>query len=95
MSETTQTAGSEHTAYDGEFLVDAKGIKVHFPIKRGVIFDKTIGHVYAVDGVDLQIRTGGSHGQSIGLANVLNIGGKLRIINDMLQHKAIAVNEGA
>ncbi len=62
MSETTQKANGEHTAYDGEFLVDAKGIKVHFPIKRGVIFDKTIGHVYAVDGVDLQIRTGETYG---------------------------------
>ena len=43
---------------------------------------------------DLQIRTGGSHGQAIGLANVLNIGSKLEVINDMLQHKAITVNEG-
>ncbi|MEO7268199.1 MAG: oligopeptide/dipeptide ABC transporter ATP-binding protein [Knoellia sp.] len=38
-------------------------MKVHFPIKRGVIFDKTIGHVYAVDGVDLAIR----HGETYGL----------------------------
>ena len=37
-------------------LADVRGVKVHFPIKRGVIFDKVIGHVYAVDGVDLQIR---------------------------------------
>lgn len=62
MSEATQKADGEHTAYDNEFLVDAKGIKVHFPIKRGVIFDKTIGHVYAVDGVDLQIRNGETYG---------------------------------
>ena len=25
--------------------------RVHFPIQRGVLFDRTIGHVYAVDGV--------------------------------------------
>jgi peptide/nickel transport system ATP-binding protein len=37
-------------------------VKVHFPIKRGVIFDRTIGFVYAVDGVDLQIRTGETYG---------------------------------
>jgi hypothetical protein len=42
---------------------------------------------------DLQIRTGGSHGQAIGLANVLNIGAKLQVINDMLQHKAVAPAE--
>ena len=60
----TAPAEAEGTAYDsGDVLVDVKGIKVHFPIKRGVIFDKTIGHVYAVDGVDLQIR----HGETYGL----------------------------
>ena len=49
------TTQSDRTAYaDGDVLVDVRGIKVHFPIKRGVIFDKTIGHVYAVDGVDLR-----------------------------------------
>ena len=40
----------------------SRGVKVHFPIKRGVIFDKTIGHVYAVDGVDLKIRRGETYG---------------------------------
>ena len=39
-----------------------RGVKVHFPIKRGVIFDKVIGYVYAVDGVDLQIRRGETYG---------------------------------
>ncbi|WP_404381144.1 ATP-binding cassette domain-containing protein [Knoellia locipacati] len=60
----THPADGGRRAYaGGDVLVDAKGIKVHFPIKRGVIFDKTIGHVYAVDGVDLQIR----HGETYGL----------------------------
>ena len=45
-----------------EILVDVKGVKVHFPIKKGVIFDKVVGHVYAVDGVDLQIRRGETYG---------------------------------
>ncbi|CAG7572315.1 peptide/nickel transport system ATP-binding protein [Barrientosiimonas humi] len=45
-----------------DVLLDARGVKVHFPIKRGVIFDKTIGYVYAVDGVDLQIRRGETYG---------------------------------
>ena len=35
---------------------------MHFPIKKGVFFDKTIGYVYAVDGVDLQIRRGETYG---------------------------------
>ncbi len=45
-----------------EVLVDVKGVKVHFPIKRGVVFDKTIGYVYAVDGVDLTIHKGETYG---------------------------------
>lgn len=47
---------------DSDVLVDVKGVKVHFPIKRGVIIDKVVGHVYAVDGVDLQIRRGETYG---------------------------------
>ena len=61
-SEATTSAQGERTADDTDLLVDAKGIKVHFPIRRGVIFDKTIGHVYAVDGVDLQIHRGETYG---------------------------------
>ncbi|YAL83988.1 ABC transporter ATP-binding protein [Dermacoccaceae bacterium W4C1] len=45
-----------------DVLLDARGVKVHFPIKRGVIFDRTIGYVYAVDGVDLKIRRGETYG---------------------------------
>ena len=41
---------------------DVQGVKVHFPIKKGVIIDRTIGYVYAVDGVDLQIRRGETYG---------------------------------
>ena len=60
--EAAESAHGGRTAYDTDLLVDAKGIKVHFPIRRGVIFDKTIGHVYAVDGVDLQIHRGETYG---------------------------------
>jgi peptide/nickel transport system ATP-binding protein len=58
-------AGHEATSTDpqpGDVLVDVRGVKVHFPIKRGAIFDRTVGHVYAVDGIDLQIRKGETYG---------------------------------
>ena len=60
----TDTATTPAPPADDErdVLVDVRGVKVHFPIKRGVIFDKVIGHVYAVDGVDLQIRRGETYG---------------------------------
>jgi len=43
-------------------LVEIADIKVHFPIKRGVVLDRTIGYVYAVDGVDLSINRGETYG---------------------------------
>lgn len=45
-----------------DVLLDVKGIKVHFPIKSGVLFDRTVGYVYAVDGVSLQVKRGETYG---------------------------------
>jgi len=56
------TVPGRHSAAPGDVLVDIQGVKVHFPIKSGVIFDRTVGHVYAVDGIDLQIRRGETYG---------------------------------
>lgn len=47
---------------EGEVLVDVRGVKVHFPIRRGLLIDRTVGHVYAVDGMDLTIRRGETYG---------------------------------
>lgn len=38
-------------------LLRVQDLKVHFPIRKG-LFKRTVGHVRAVDGVDLDIRTG-------------------------------------
>ncbi|PXY34349.1 dipeptide/oligopeptide/nickel ABC transporter ATP-binding protein [Prauserella coralliicola] len=43
-------------------LVTIDDLKVHFPIKRGIVLDRTIGYVYAVDGVDLRIERGETYG---------------------------------
>ena len=43
-------------------LLRVQGLQVHFPIKRGVFFDRTVGHVRAVDGVDLAIDRGTTYG---------------------------------
>ncbi|HTA12520.1 MAG TPA: oligopeptide/dipeptide ABC transporter ATP-binding protein [Solirubrobacteraceae bacterium] len=42
----------------GELLVRVRGLTKHFPITRGVIFQRKIGAVQAVDGVDLDIHAG-------------------------------------
>lgn len=40
-----------------EALIKTEGLQVHFPIKKG-LFSRTIGHVYAVDGVDFSLEKG-------------------------------------
>ncbi|WP_370945256.1 ABC transporter ATP-binding protein [Amycolatopsis sp. cg5] len=50
------------SAVETDVLLQVDDLKVHFPIKRGIIFDKTIGYVYAVDGVSLAIRRGETYG---------------------------------
>lgn len=61
MSETASERASE-TVTESDVLVDVTGLEVHFPIKSGVLFDRTVGHVRAVDGVDLSIRRGETYG---------------------------------
>ena len=41
----------------GDFLLELRDLKMHFPIKQG-FFSRTVGHVKAVDGVDLKVRRG-------------------------------------
>ncbi len=41
----------------GTTLIDVRGLKVHFPIKGGVL-NRTVAHVKAVDGVDLFVKRG-------------------------------------
>ncbi|MFE9653989.1 ABC transporter ATP-binding protein [Micromonospora sp. NPDC006431] len=43
-------------------LVELRDLKVHFPIKSGVFIDRTVGYVYAVDGVSLSINKGETYG---------------------------------
>ena len=43
-------------------VLEARGVRVWFPIKRGV-FKRTVGHVKAVDGVSLTVR----EGQTVGI----------------------------
>jgi ABC-type oligopeptide transport system ATPase subunit len=49
----TQT-GAHH---DGALLV-VEDLTKHFPVKRGLLIERTVGHVKAVDGVSFEIREG-------------------------------------
>jgi oligopeptide/dipeptide ABC transporter ATP-binding protein len=54
----------------GEPLVRIRGLKKHFPITRGIIFQKKIGKVHAVDGIDLEIYPG----ETVGLVGETGCG---------------------
>jgi peptide/nickel transport system ATP-binding protein len=41
-----------------ENLLEVTGLEKHFPITRGIIFQRKIGAVRAVDGIDLAVRSG-------------------------------------
>ncbi|HVD43963.1 MAG TPA: dipeptide ABC transporter ATP-binding protein, partial [Rubrobacter sp.] len=56
MSENAQ-ANPETNGHSGDFLLETKNLKMHFPIRAGIL-QRTVGHVKAVDGVDLSVRRG-------------------------------------
>ena len=49
--------GAERNGAGGDVLLEVKHLKMHFPIKQG-FFGRIVGHVKAVDDVDLKIRRG-------------------------------------
>ena len=62
MSEASGTTATDRSAGSADVLVQVTGLEVWFPIKSGLIFDRTVGHVRAVDGVDLSIHRGETYG---------------------------------
>jgi oligopeptide/dipeptide ABC transporter ATP-binding protein len=55
---------------DVEPLIRLVGIKKYFPVTRGIIFQHTVGHVHAVDGIDLDVYPG----ETIGLVGETGCG---------------------
>ena len=43
-------------------LVEVRDLKKHFPVKRGLVFDRVIGQIKAVDGVSFAVRRGETFG---------------------------------
>src|SRR5213080_3707061 len=44
-------------------LVDVRDLKMHFPLTQGIIFQRIVGYVRAVDGISFSIQ----RGQTLGL----------------------------
>jgi peptide/nickel transport system ATP-binding protein len=43
-------------------LLEVRGLEVHFPIRRGLILERQVGAIRAVDGVDLDVERGSTYG---------------------------------
>jgi oligopeptide transport system ATP-binding protein len=56
---TTETSSVRVDAQSSaEPLLRVEGLVKHFPLQQGIVFKKTVGHVRAVDGVNLTLHAG-------------------------------------
>ncbi|TCP54215.1 peptide/nickel transport system ATP-binding protein [Tamaricihabitans halophyticus] len=62
MTVSSETTMETDQPASDDTLLRLEDLKVHFPIKRGIVLDRTVGYVYAVDGVDLRIARGETYG---------------------------------
>ncbi|MFF0093588.1 ABC transporter ATP-binding protein [Streptomyces canus] len=76
---TTQPAAGEH-------LLEVTGLTKHFPIRHGIVFQRQIGAVHAVDGIDFTVGAG----QSLGLVGESGCGKSTtgRLITRLLEPTA-------
>ncbi len=59
MTTATKTDdGIQGFVAQGDVLIDVKNLRVYFPVSSGVIFQRKVADVKAVDGVSFQIRKG-------------------------------------
>jgi oligopeptide/dipeptide ABC transporter ATP-binding protein len=58
MSVEMEQAADRPAPERGEPLVRLTGVKKYFPITQGIIFQREVGRVHAVDGVDLEVFPG-------------------------------------
>jgi oligopeptide/dipeptide ABC transporter ATP-binding protein len=70
MSVEATPAPAAQTGRSGTPLITLKGVKKYFPITRGIIFQKRVGNVHAVDGVDLEVYPG----ETVGLVGETGCG---------------------
>ncbi len=50
--------GIQGVVAQGDVLIDVRNLKVYFPVTSGIIFQRKVADVKAVDGVNFQIRKG-------------------------------------
>jgi oligopeptide/dipeptide ABC transporter ATP-binding protein len=57
-TEVRSTPGPDPAANHGDSLLVVDKVQVHFPIKQGILFERQIGAVKAVDGVSFSVDSG-------------------------------------
>ena len=58
MSTTEPQTTAGESSQKGEPLLVVKNLKKYFPIKKGILFDRTVDYVKAVDDVSFEIYPG-------------------------------------
>jgi oligopeptide/dipeptide ABC transporter ATP-binding protein len=58
VAETAESAVPAQRPESGERLLEVSGLRKYFPISGGFIFQRRVGDVRAVDGIDFHINTG-------------------------------------
>ncbi|MDX9974037.1 MAG: ATP-binding cassette domain-containing protein [FCB group bacterium] len=71
-----------------EPLLELRGVKTHFPVRKGLLFSRQVGTVKAVDGVDLAVQ----RGEILGLVGESGCG-KSTLARTIL--RLVPVTEGA
>jgi len=58
MAATYEKARSTATAESGKNILEVGGLTMHFPLTQGIIFQRQVGAVRAVDGIDFFVEKG-------------------------------------
>ena len=58
MQQTLKPAAAQNSMENQEDLLVVKDLKMYFPVTRGVIFQKKVADVKAVDGINIHIKKG-------------------------------------
>src|SRR5215213_2067100 len=58
MTAPTESRVATETNGQSDVLVDVQNLKMYFPIRRGLLVERTVGHVHAVDDITFHVRKG-------------------------------------